>query len=124
VRGEKKTSVPSGEAGIGAVPNALETRLVGVTFEAEANFNPQSGNIAALMTATHTTFLGFRHAAGNPSELADAAPDFDTQASCSYFTMRDGQTRLLGYHILRQPEKTVELMLVTLTILPPSAPAK
>jgi hypothetical protein len=114
---------------IGGVPSSFETRNIGFTCEYNVESFPAPGAeaLTVFLSATYTTFEGFRsqklEVEGKYAVTA-SAPEFQTQRSNAKLLLHSGQPHLLGFYKLRQPEKTVEVLIATFTILEEEKPAK
>lgn len=113
-------------------PTAFEKRDLGVTLEAEPDLDPDGVTVRLNIAASHVTLLGWTKATTESTKLGKITFEqakFQTLKSKTNITIQSGRPVLLGFHKLQEPPKTVELFIVTATVLHsepkrPDKPAK
>ena len=103
-----------------AGPTSFETKNVGVTLEIEPTIGPDGGTVDMNLSSKHVSHLGYRREtveAKGRYELVVQQPIFDVQWVQTNITLKSGESILLGFHNLKEPKNTVELHILTITIL-------
>lgn len=112
-----------GQTDSSVAPTSFEKRDLGVTLEAEPEVSPDGMTVRLNIAASHVTLLGWTKATAESTKLGKITveqPKFQTLKSKTNITIQSGRPVLLGFHKLQEPPKTVELFIVTATVLKPT----
>lgn len=112
-----------GQTDSSVAPTSFEKRDLGVTLEAEPEVSPDGMTVRLNIAASHVTLLGWTKATAESTKLGKITveqPKFQTLKSKTDITIQSGRPVLLGFHKLQEPPKTVELFIVTATVLKPT----
>jgi len=98
------------------LPNAFETRNVGVTLEVEPHVLQNGKWIRLELAPMHVSLIGFDSydvvKMINGNKLKIDQPLFFTTKTNATVTLRNGQRNLLAVHKLVQPDDQLELFIV------------
>ena len=98
-----------------------------MTLESTPNLHPDGTTVEMDVTPSHVTLLGWTKTTIETTQLGKIIveqPKFQTLRTHTTIAARSGQPALVGFHKLQEPPKTVEVFIVTATVLPAQASAK
>lgn len=113
---EEKGPIKMGGAG----PTSFETRNVGVTLEVEPTIMQDGATIEMSIAPQHVSLLGYRREVFELTgqyEVAVQQPIFENQKTQTSLALKNGGSHLLAFFNLKEPKNTVELFILTGSIL-------
>jgi hypothetical protein len=102
-----------------SAPTSFESKAVGVSFEFDSNVTDDGKGVEVELISRYVDLSGFVQktmSIDGKYTVVRHLPEFQVRGDATTLTLQSGQPHLLGFHKLREPEGTVELVVVTFTI--------
>jgi hypothetical protein len=102
------------------MPIQFENRNAGATLEIEPVTSPESQQVDLQISYEHGTLLGLAQdqvAADEKYAAPSGQPTFERLKTSTNLTLNSGEPHLLSFHKLKEPKNTIQISILTTTVI-------